>query len=371
VTVRQITVDLGPRTYAVLVGAGLLDRVGPECARRGLGRRVAVVTQPAVAGHATRVVESLRAAGLGPAVIQVPEGEAAKSPDEARRLWDAFVRLGLDRGSAVVAVGGGVVGDLAGFAAATYMRGIALVSVPTTLLAQVDASVGGKAAVNHPAGKNLIGAFHQPRLVVIDPAALETLPAREYRSGLAEVIKTGAALNADLFATLEASAPALRRRDPGLLETVVATCCAEKATIVQQDEREETGLRMILNYGHTVGHALETLGGYATWRHGEAVAVGMAAAARLSVRLGLADPGVAARQASLLDAVGLPARFGAPSPRAVVEALGRDKKARDGRLAFVLLKALGRAEVVPDVPPDLVVEVLEEIHGGPTPGLGP
>jgi 3-dehydroquinate synthase len=226
-------------------------------------------------------------------------------------------------------------------------------------------------AVNHPAGKNLIGAFHQPRLVAIDPAALETLPAREYRSGLAEVIKTGAALNAELFAALESGVPALGRRDPDLLEAVVASCCGEKATIVQQDEREETGLRMLLNYGHTVAHALETLGGYATWRHGEAVAVGMVAAARLSVRLGLVDPAVAARQVALLEAVGLPTRFGAPAPRAVADALRRDKKARDGRVAFVLLKALGRAEVCPDVPSDLVVEVLEEVHGGPTPALGP
>ena len=368
---RQITVDLGPRSYAVLVGAGLVSGVGRECARLGLSRRVAVVTQRAVGAHAARVVESLQGAGFSPAVVEVPEGEAAKSPDEARRLWDAFLHHGLDRGSVVVAVGGGVVGDLAGFAAATYMRGIAWVQVPTTLLAQVDASVGGKVAVNHPGAKNLIGAFHQPRLVVIDPATLGTLPEREYRSGLAEVVKTGAALNADLFASLEESVPLLGRRDPAVLETVVASCCAEKATIVEQDEREETGLRMVLNYGHTVGHALETLGGYETWRHGEAVSVGIAAAARLSVRLGLTDPGVAARQVALLDAVGLPTRFGAPAPREVLEALRRDKKARDGRVVFVLLKALGRAEVSTDVPSELVREVLEEVHGGPTPGLGP
>jgi len=339
---RQITVDLGPRSYAVLVGAGLVGGVGPECARLGLGRRVAVVTQRAVGAHAARVVESLRGARFSPAVIEVPQGEAAKSPDEARRLWDAFLHHGLD-------------------------RGIAYVQVPTTLLAQVDASVGGKVAVNHPGAKNLIGAFHQPRLVVIDPATLGTLPEREYRSGLAEVVKTGAALNADLFASLEESASLLGRRDAAVLETVVASCCAEKATIVEQDEREETGLRMVLNYGHTIGHALETLGGYETWRHGEAVSVGIAAAARLSVRLGLTDPGVAARQVALLEAVGLPTRFGAPAPREVLETLRRDKKARDGRVVFVLLKALGRAEVSTDVPSELVLEVLEEVHGGPTP----
>jgi 3-dehydroquinate synthase len=369
--VRHITVDLGTRAYGVLVGPGLIDRVGPECARLGLGRRVAVVTQRAAWAPADRVVESLRGAGFAPVVIEVPEGESAKSVEEARRLWDAFLGHGLDRGSLVVAVGGGVVGDLAGFAAATYMRGLSCVQVPTTLLAQVDASVGGKVAVNHPAAKNLIGAFHQPRLVVVDPATLGTLPEREYRSGLAEVIKVGAALNADLFLALEDNLAAVRQRDPVMLEALVATCCAEKATIVEQDEHEETGLRMVLNYGHTVGHALETRGGYEAWRHGEAVAVGIVAAAWVSVRLGLTDPGVALRQAALLEAVGLPTRFRAPAPGEVLETLRRDKKAREGRIAFVLLKALGRAEVATDVPAELVLEVLEEIHGGPTPVTGP
>jgi len=368
--VRQITVHLGPRTYPVLVGAGLLAEAGRECARLGLGMRLAVVTQRSVAAQADAVSESLRAAGFAPAVVEVPEGEAAKSLDEARGLWDAFLGHGLDRGSAVVAVGGGVVGDLAGFAAATYMRSIAFVQVPTTLLAQVDASVGGKVAVNHPRAKNLIGAFHQPRLVLIDPETLRTLPEREYRSGLAEVIKTGAALDVELFATLERRAADVRRRDPGLLEDVIAACCAEKATIVEQDEREESGLRMVLNYGHTVGHALEALGGYQTWRHGEAVAVGMTVAARLASRLALTDGDTAERQIALLDAVGLPTRFAAPAPRELWAALRHDKKARDGRVPFVLLKALGRAEVCFDVPAEMVLEVLTQVHSGPTPPGG-
>jgi 3-dehydroquinate synthase len=367
----SVTVHLGPRTYPVLVGAGLLGEVGRECARLGLGRVIAVVSQAPVAGHARAVTESLRQAGFAPVGVEVPEGETAKSFDQARGLWDAFLEHGLDRASAVVAVGGGVVGDLAGFAAATYMRGIAVVQVPTTLLAQVDASVGGKVAVNHPRAKNLIGAFHQPRMVVIDPATLATLPEREYRSGLAEVVKTGAALNAELFATLEAGVPAIRRRDPALLERVIAGCCAEKATIVEQDEREESGLRMVLNYGHTVGHALEALGGYATWRHGEAVSVGMAVAARLGQRLGLTDERTAERQLALLTAVGLPTSFEAPAPREVAGALRRDKKARDGRVPFVLLKALGRAEVCFDVPSDVVLDVLHEVHRGSMPGSGP
>jgi 3-dehydroquinate synthase len=361
--VRQTTVHLGPRTYSVLVGAGLLAEAGRECARLDLGRRVAVVTQRPVAAHADLVTESLRQAGFAPVVVQVPDGESAKTPDEAGALWDALLTHGLDRGSAVVAVGGGVVGDLAGFVAATYMRGIALVQVPTTLLAQVDASVGGKVAVNHPRAKNLIGTFHQPRLVLVDPATLATLPDREYRSGLAEVIKTGTALNAELFTTLEAGVSALRQRDPALLERVIATCCAEKATIVEQDEREESGLRMVLNYGHTVGHALESLSGYQVWLHGEAVAVGMAVAARLSHRLTLTDPETVERQIALLTAVGLPTRFEAPSPRELWDALRHDKKVREGRVPFVLLKALGRAEVCFDVPADTVLGVLAEVHG--------
>jgi 3-dehydroquinate synthase len=368
--VRQITVHLGTRTYPVLVGPGLLAGAGRECARLGVGRKIAVVTQRHVALHAQAVTESLREAGFAPVVVEVPEGEPAKSLDEARGLWDAFVGHGLDRGSAVVAVGGGVVGDLAGFAAATYMRGVAYVQIPTTLLAQVDASVGGKVAVNHPRAKNLIGAFHQPRLVLIDPDTLGTLPEREYRSGLAEVIKTGAALNAELFATLEGNIPAIRQRDPGLLEGVIATCCAEKATIVEQDEREESGLRMILNYGHTVGHALEVLGGYQEWLHGEAVAVGMVAAARLAARLGLTDHRTAERQIALLQAVELPARFERPGPAELGQALRHDKKAREGRVPFVLLKALGHADVCFDVPSELVLEVLQEIHGGPMPRRG-
>ncbi|HEV8674756.1 MAG TPA: 3-dehydroquinate synthase [Methylomirabilota bacterium] len=367
---RQITIHLGPRTYPVLVGAGLLAEAGRECSRLGLGRKVAVVTQAAIARHARVVAESLGGAGFAPVVIEVPEGEIAKSLEQAGALGNAFLGHGLDRGSTVVAVGGGVVGDLAGFAAATYMRGIGYVQVPTTLLAQVDASVGGKVAVNHPRAKNLLGAFHQPRLVLIDPATLETLPEREYRSGLAEVIKTGAALNAELFTTLEANLPALGRRQPDVLEAVIANCCAEKATIVEQDEREESGLRMVLNYGHTVGHALESAGGYRTWLHGEAVAVGMVVAARLAVRLRLTDARTGERQVALLAAVGLPTAFETPSPRELWETLRHDKKAREGRVPFVLLKALGRAEVCFDVPADLVVEVLEEVHGSPTPRRG-
>jgi 3-dehydroquinate synthase len=359
---QEVEVHLGDRTYTVKIGSGLLDAAGPVCAGLRVGRRAAVVTQPAVRSHAERVTDSLRHAGFEPTVLLVPEGEESKSLREAERLWDAFLLHGLDRSSPVVAVGGGVVGDLAGFAGAAFMRGLPVVQVPTTLLAQVDASIGGKVAVNHPRAKNLIGAFHQPRLVLIDPEALRTLPEREYRSGLAEVVKTGAALNVDLFTALEGGLDALRRRDATLLEDVVATCCAEKARIVERDEREETGLRMVLNYGHTVGHALEALSGYRRWLHGEAVAIGLTAAGRLAARLGWVDPRAAERQETLLRGVGLPTRFSAVDPEELVEALRHDKKARDGRVPFVLLKTLGQAEVCPDVPMSAVLDVLREIR---------
>jgi 3-dehydroquinate synthase len=368
--VRTITVHLGSRTYPVRVGAGLLGEIGPECARLGLGRKVAVVSQRGIASHARTVLASLQGAGFTPVLVEVADGEAAKSIEQAGALWEAFLGHGLDRSSVVVAVGGGVVGDLAGFAAASYMRGVGFVQVPTSLLAQVDASVGGKVAVNHPRAKNLIGAFHQPRLVVIDPAVLSTLPEREYRSGLAEIIKTGAALDAELFTTLEASVPAIQGRDPELLERVIATCCAEKAAIVEQDEREESGLRMVLNYGHTVGHALETLSGYGVWLHGEAVAVGMMVAARLANHLELVDARTTERQAALLSAVGLPTRFETPAPPVVWDALRHDKKARAGRVPFVLLKALGHAEVCFDVQAEMVLQALDEVHRGHVPSRG-
>ena len=360
---------LGARSYTVQIGPGLLDAAGPECAKLRLGRRAAVVTQPAVAPHAARVTESLRSAGFEPAVFLMTEGEESKSLREAERLWDGFVAHGLDRGSPVVAVGGGVVGDLAGFAGAAFMRGLPVVQVPTTLLAQVDASVGGKVAVNHPRGKNLIGAFHQPRLVLIDPEALGTLPAREYRSGLAEVVKTGAALDADLFRSLETGLDALRRgmrlpRGGGgdLLRREGPDRRAGRA----RGDRTPHGSELRT---HRWPRA-RGLSGYRRWLHGEAVAIGMAAAGRLAVRLGWTDASVAARQEALLQGVGLPTRFSGVDPREVVDALRRDKKARDGRVPFVLMKSVGRAEVCHEVPMDIGSPGLAGNPGMTRPGCG-
>jgi 3-dehydroquinate synthase len=290
----------------------------------------------------------------------VPEGEQAKVLETARELWDRLLDEGCDRSSTVVALGGGAVGDLSGFVAATYMRGMNFVQVPTTLLAQVDASIGGKTAIDHPRAKNLIGAFHQPRLVVVDPAVLGTLPEREFRSGLAEIIKHGIVLDAGYFEDLEASVQALVGRDLTTLERVVAGSCRLKAGIVERDE-QEAELRWVLNYGHTVGHAIEAATGFRVWTHGEAVSLGIAAEARLAERLGIGSPAATKRQVSLLAAVGLPVAGIQVEPAAVVEALSRDKKSRDGRIPFVLAPEIGSFRVVSDVPRDAVLDVLKEL----------
>ena len=356
-----ISVDLGSRSYRILVGARALAQVGRELAKLGVGRKVVLFTDAAIRRlHGGPVVEGLRAAGFELTEVLLPEGESAKTLDVAREAWDRLVEAGCDRSSTAVALGGGAVGDLAGFVAATYMRGMHLVQAPTTLLAQVDASSGGKTAIDHPRGKNLIGAFHQPRLVVVDPAVLATLPEREFRAGLAEVIKHGVVLDAGYFRDLEEHREALLRRDLPTLERVVAGSCRIKARVVERDE-QEAELRQVLNYGHTVGHALEAATGYGRWIHGEAVALGMVAEARIAERLGVASRETTARQVDLLRSVGLPVAGLGGAPAAIVEAMGRDKKARDGRLPFVLAPEIGRFRLVYDVPRPVVLDTLEEL----------
>lgn len=357
----DIAVNLGSRSYRILVGPGLLRAVGAELSRTGVGSRVAVLSdEPVMVLHGRQVVEGLEAAGFSVTEIRLPAGEAAKTLATAERAWDALLAAGLDRTSTVVAVGGGAVGDLSGFVAATYMRGVNFVQVPTTLLAQVDASIGGKTAIDHPRAKNLIGAFHQPRFVVVDPAVLLTLPEREFRSGLAEVIKHGIVLDAAYFADLEAHLSALLARDLPTLTRVVAGSCRIKAAVVERDE-QEAELRAVLNYGHTIGHAVEAVTGFERWTHGEAVALGIAAEARLAERLGIAGADATARQTGILQAVGLPVRGSGAEPAAVIEALARDKKARDGRVPFVLAPRIGAFRLVFDVPQAAVLETLEEL----------
>jgi 3-dehydroquinate synthase len=357
----DVPVELGARSYRILVGPGVLAQAGAELVRLKVGRRVALVTDAAIlALHGAAVIQSLAAAGFDVATVLLPEGERAKTVEIAASTWERFLEAGLDRGSTVVALGGGAVGDLAGFAAATYMRGVNFVQMPTTLLAQVDASSGGKTAIDHPRAKNLIGAFYQPRLVLADTAALLTLPERELRSGLAEVIKHGVVLDAAYFDEVERDAAALIRRDPATLERIVAGSCRLKGSVVERDE-QEAELRHVLNYGHTIGHAIEAATGYQRFSHGEAVSLGIAAEAGIAERLGLAKPGVRGRQVRLLEAVGLPVRSVGEAPERVVEALGRDKKAKDGRVLFVLAPEIGAFRLVFDVPRAVILDVLADL----------
>ena len=271
-----IPVRLGARAYDIVVERGALGTLGARLRSLGVGSRAALVSSLSVFRlHGKQALESLEAAGFTTVPVEVPDGEAAKTLAVAAQCWNALLEAGLDRTSTVVALGGGAVGDLAGFVAATFMRGVHLVHVPTTVLAQVDAAIGGKTAIDHPRAKNLIGAFHQPRLVLTDPATLASLPEREFRSGLAEIVKHGIVLDAAYFAEVEASAATMLERDLPTLERVIAGSCRLKAAIVERDEREAE-LRHVLNYGHTIGHALEAVTGYARWTHGEAVEIGRA-----------------------------------------------------------------------------------------------
>jgi 3-dehydroquinate synthase len=309
--------------------------------------------------HARVVAESLVDAGANVDVLVVEPGEETKAADILVDLWHEMFDIGADRKTIVVAVGGGVVGDLAGFVAATFARGVPFVQVPTTLLAQVDSSVGGKVGINLPAAKNMVGAFWQPLGVMIDTHVLTTLPDREYRSGLAEVVKYGVILDEEFFAYLEHHIVELNARDPAVLQAVIARCCRLKADVVERDEREETGLRAVLNYGHTFCHALEATTGYGQWLHGEAVSIGMLCASRLAERLGRVDAALTQRQRALLSALGLPVAMPAVDHDEMISAMSRDKKVSHGKLRFVLPTRMGHVELVADVEEALVREALQ------------
>jgi len=335
-------VVLGERGYPIHIGSGLLGRAG-ELIGKTLGRRAVVVTNATVAAHH---LSTLRA-GLGKHavdtdVVMVPDGEAHKSWAALQDIITRLLEMRVDRGTAVIAFGGGVIGDLAGFAAAIALRGLPLVQVPTTLLAQVDSSVGGKTGINHPLGKNMIGAFWQPRAVLIDVDCLRTLPPRELKAGLAEVIKYGAIRAADFFRWLEENAARLVAGDRDALEYAIARSCAIKAEIVSADERE-SGERTLLNFGHTFGHAIEAAQGYGQWLHGEAVAAGMVIASRLSQRLCGLPAQEADRIARLVTACGLPAAPPKIAPDRWWDLMAHDKKVADGKIRFVVLSAIGAA----------------------------
>jgi 3-dehydroquinate synthase len=357
---RTVEVPLGERSYPIFIAEHILPELGRHCARLELSRRCAVISDSHVARRYGGIaINSLKGAGFDPVLVTVPSGESSKSPGMGERCYDRLARHRLERKSFIVALGGGVVGDLAGFVAATYLRGIPFVQAPTSLLAQVDSSVGGKVGVNLKAGKNLVGAFHQPRFVLCDLTTLATLSQREFRSGLAEVIKYGIIYDAALFARLERDLPLLLGRDTNILADVVARCCQIKAEVVQQDETE-TGLRAILNFGHTIGHAIEAISGYGKYLHGEAISIGQTAAAKLSVRACGLPVEDAARIERLFARAGLPTALplSAARQRKLIEAMRLDKKVSAGEIRFVLARRIGTVEAGHKIAPAWISEAL-------------
>ncbi len=363
----DVIVDTGQARYAIRIEPGLIDRVGPELGVLGLRGAAFLVADDQVMGlYGRRVQQSLEGAGFRTVPITIPAGEEHKTTAVAGEVHDAMLAGGVERRDCVVALGGGVTGDLAGYAAATILRGIALIHVPTSLLAMVDSSIGGKTGVDHPRAKNMIGAFHQPLAVLVDPDTLATLPERHYRAGWAEVVKHGLILDAGLVAAIEQDLSAIRSRDPAAVSRLIRWSGRIKAMVVSQDERE-SGLRSLLNYGHTVGHALETLYDYRALLHGEAVAIGMHAAGAIGVAMGLLGREDLLRQNAVIAALGLPLEATVSDRAAFDAALRLDKKVAGGRNRWVLLEQIGRAVVRGDVPADAVETGLAAIVPGGVP----
>jgi len=358
--VRTVRVPLGNRSYNIKISPDLIGKLGAECARLKLGSRCAIITDTNVGRqYAKPAYNSLLRAGFEPSLIIVPSGETAKSLKNVHSCYDRLASHRLERKSFIVALGGGVVGDLAGFVAATYLRGIPFVQVPTTLLAHVDSSVGGKTGVNLKAGKNLVGAFYQPKLVLCDLDALTTLPTREFRAGLAEIIKYGIIYDAPLFARLERDMPKLLRREAKPLGEIIARCCQIKADVVGQDETE-SGLRAILNFGHTIGHGLEAISSYGKYLHGEAISIGQVAAAKLSCELtGLSEKD-SVRITDLFQRAGLPTevKLNANQRPKLFAAMKLDKKVSDGEIKFVLAKRIGKVVWGQRVPTATIEKIL-------------
>lgn len=349
-----LTVNLGENSYDIVIDRGVLPTLGSRCHALGLRGVAAVVTNPTVAALYVEIVTgSLAAAGYVVKVVTIPDGEEFKNSATLNSVYDDFVEAGIDRSSFVVALGGGVVGDLAGFAAATWLRGIPFVQVPTSLLAQVDSSVGGKTGIDHPKGKNLIGAFYQPRLVLIDVATLETLEPRQFMAGLAEVIKYGVALDLPFFEFIEQHVEQLLALDSGVLIEIIQRCCELKAQVVELDEKE-SGLRAVLNYGHTLGHAFEALSDYRGLVHGEAVAIGMALAAMVSVSRSLCSKADAARIVALIKRCGLSVDVPAFDRQQLLDAIATDKKSRGGNITFICNQGIGMYAMSKHTPEELL-----------------
>lgn len=358
-----IKVNLPQNSYEILIAPGTLIELGDRMSSLNVGKKVLLVSNPIIFKHyGETALNALTSSGFEVSTHIIPAGEQYKTLDSIQKLYDTALENRLERSSTLVALGGGVIGDMTGFAAATWLRGINFVQVPTSLLAMVDASIGGKTGVNHPQGKNLIGAFYQPKLVLIDPSVLQTLPPREFRAGMAEVIKYGIIWDADLFEKLEATKRLNSYEDINeeLLQTILTRSCQAKADVVSKDEKE-AGLRAILNYGHTIGHAIESLTGYRDINHGEGVGIGMVAAGDIAAKMGLWETAEAKRQNVLIEKAGLPTQI--PSnldTEAIVEALQKDKKVKAGKVRFVLPTQIGVATVTDAVTSDVVREVVQE-----------
>ena len=359
-----IRVDLPQRSYEIAIDPGGLDRLGARMASLDLGQKVLLVSNPVVFQHyGQRAIASLIGAGFEVASCILPDGERYKTLASIEKIYDRALEQHLERSSTMVALGGGVIGDMTGFSAATWLRGVQFVQVPTSLLAMVDASVGGKTGVNHPMGKNLIGAFYQPRLVALDPEVLQTLPPREFRAGMAEAIKYGVIWDGELFSSLEkqSSLEQLEDLDGELLQTILTRSCQAKADVVGKDERE-AGLRAILNYGHTIGHAIESVTEYKSIIHGEAVAIGMVAASKLALELQLWDIQSDRRQFDLIAKAGLPTQLPAGLDIEAIEStLKTDKKVKAGKVRFILPTQVGAVTITDRVPADLIRQVLQDM----------
>lgn len=363
---RSVTVELGSRSYPIHIGPGLLSHAELVAARLAAAR-VFVITNEVVAPlYLERFAAALRSAGIAVSELVLPDGEIHKDWTSLNAIYDALLAGGAERSTTLIALGGGVTGDLAGFAAATYQRGVPFIQVPTTLLAQVDSSVGGKTGINHPLGKNMIGAFHQPRLVLADLDTLMTLPERELRAGLAEVIKYGLIRDPEFLAWLEANLELLLARDLDALAWAVERSCLDKAEVVAADERE-AGLRAILNLGHSFGHAIEAGAGYGVWLHGEAVAAGTMMAAELSRRLGWIGAAEVSRIESLFRRAGLPVRGPALGVERYLELMRHDKKMEGGRLRLVLLERPGEARIHAGAPEVEIRAAISERSAGEAP----
>jgi len=347
---KRLTVDLGQRSYDILIGVGILEQIGSFLGKISKGMRAIIITNSAIDKlYGDKPRQSIVQAGFQVETIQIPDGEEHKSLSSVSKVYDCLMRFNCDRNTILVALGGGVIGDLTGFIAATYMRGVPFVQIPTTLLAQVDSSVGGKTAVNHPLGKNIIGAFYQPKFVLIDLETLSTLPSDEFRAGLAEVVKYGIIADPELFGYLEENAEKILKLDFECLIKIVETSCATKVQIVETDERENRR-RMILNFGHTFGHAVEALTQYVKYKHGEAVSIGMVFASRLAYEMDKCPSAIGERIEKLLSKLNLPIKSPKLNPDSIIESMYHDKKTTAKKIKFILLKKIGEVEIIDEIP---------------------